>query len=57
MSSEKASIIIPVYDVEQYLAECLNSAIRQDHDHHETAIPQVIPGNTANKTGQKDEVA
>ncbi|SFB11036.1 glycosyltransferase family 2 protein [Azotobacter beijerinckii] len=35
MSSEKVSIIIPVYNVEQYLAECLNSAIRQDHDNIE----------------------
>ncbi|MFC0666431.1 glycosyltransferase family 2 protein [Azotobacter chroococcum] len=31
MNSEKVSIIIPVYNVEKYLAECLNSAISQDH--------------------------
>ncbi|SFB11018.1 glycosyltransferase family 2 protein [Azotobacter beijerinckii] len=31
MNSEKVSIIIPVYNVEPYLAECLNSAISQDH--------------------------
>lgn len=32
MSREKVSIIIPVYNVEAYLAECLNSAVSQDHE-------------------------
>lgn len=35
MDSEKVSIIIPVYNVESYLVECLNSAISQDHDNIE----------------------
>ncbi|MDV7212861.1 glycosyltransferase family 2 protein [Azotobacter beijerinckii] len=35
MSSEKVSIIIPVYNVEKYLAECLNSALYQDYENVE----------------------
>ena len=35
MNHEKVSIIIPVYNVESYLAECLESAVNQDHDNIE----------------------
>ncbi|HAR44794.1 MAG TPA: family 2 glycosyl transferase [Nitrospiraceae bacterium] len=35
MTPEKVSIIIPVYNVELYLAECLNSVISQDYDNIE----------------------
>jgi glycosyltransferase involved in cell wall biosynthesis len=35
MNAEKVSIIIPVYNVEKYLAECLNSTIQQDYDNIE----------------------
>ena len=27
------SIIIPIYNVEKYVAECINSVIRQTYDH------------------------
>ncbi|MFD2405039.1 glycosyltransferase family 2 protein [Azorhizophilus paspali] len=35
MAPEKVSIIIPVYNVEPYLAQCLESAVRQDYDNLE----------------------
>ncbi|MFD2405038.1 glycosyltransferase family 2 protein [Azorhizophilus paspali] len=35
MSPEKVSIVIPVYNVENYLAACLESAARQDYDNFE----------------------
>ncbi|WP_460426973.1 glycosyltransferase family 2 protein, partial [Azotobacter armeniacus] len=35
MKPEKVSIIIPVYNVESYLAQCLDSAIHQDYDNIE----------------------
>ncbi|WP_460425867.1 glycosyltransferase family 2 protein, partial [Azotobacter armeniacus] len=35
MNPEKVSIIIPVYNVEPYLAQCLDSAIHQDYDNIE----------------------
>lgn len=35
MTSEKVSIIIPVYNVEPYLAQCLDSAVNQDYDNLE----------------------
>lgn len=35
MNAEKVSIIIPIYNVEKYLAECLNSAIQQVYDNIE----------------------
>ena len=35
MAPEKVSIIIPVYNVEPYLAQCLDSAVNQDYDNLE----------------------
>jgi len=35
MTPEKVSIVIPVYNVEAYLAECLSSAVNQDHENIE----------------------
>lgn len=44
--SDKVSIIIPVYNVEKYLAECLDSAIRQSHSNKEIII--INDGSTDN---------
>ncbi|GAB3382749.1 glycosyltransferase family 2 protein [Azotobacter armeniacus] len=44
MNPEKVSIIIPVYNVEPYLEQCLDSAIHQDYDNIE--IIAVNDGST-----------
>jgi len=44
MNPKKVSIIIPVYNVEKYLAECLDSAICQDYDNIE--IVAINDGST-----------
>lgn len=31
MSNKKVSIIIPVYNIEQYLSKCLDSLIEQEY--------------------------
>ena len=33
MNKKDVSIIIPIYNVEKYVAECLNSVISQTYDH------------------------
>lgn len=38
MNVAKVSIIIPVYNVENYLSECLDSAIAQDHENKEIIV-------------------
>lgn len=38
MSSPKISIVIPVYNVEQYLSECLNSILAQSYRYFEVII-------------------
>lgn len=38
IQSDKVSIIIPVYNVEKYLAECLDSACNQTHQNKEIII-------------------
>ena len=38
MSQELISVIIPVYNVEQYLAECVNSVCRQTYQNLEIIL-------------------
>lgn len=38
MHTEKVSIIIPVFNVEDYLAECIDSALKQTHKNKEIII-------------------
>ena len=38
MSQELISVIIPVYNVEQYLAECVNSVCRQTYQNLEIVL-------------------
>lgn len=38
MHTEKVSIIIPVFNVEDYLAECIDSALKQSHQNKEIII-------------------
>lgn len=53
MNAEKVSIIIPVYNVEKYLAECLDSAIAQDHEDKEIII--INDGSTDSSSKIIDE--
>lgn len=46
MGTKKISIIIPVYNVDKYLAECLDSAINQDYQNKE--IIAINDGSTDN---------
>ena len=55
LSETKISVIIPVYNVECYLAECLDSVIAQDFDHYE--ILCVDDGSTDSSGKILDEYA
>lgn len=46
MSNIKFSVIIPVYNVEQYLKECIESILKQDYDNYELIL--VDDGSTDN---------
>ena len=53
MNTAKVSIIIPVYNVENYLSECLDSAIAQDHENKEIIV--INDGSTDNSPRIIDE--
>ena len=38
MNKELISVIVPVYGVEQYLPDCLNSLIHQTYEHLEIIL-------------------
>lgn len=46
------SIIIPAYNVENYIEECIHSAFAQTYPHVEVIC---IDNNSTDKTGQKLE--
>lgn len=54
MKKPKASIIIPVYNVEDYLAECLLSAISQDYHNKEVIV--INDGSTDNSSSILKEI-
>ena len=43
------SVIVPIYNTEQYLEECLDSVLKQEYDNYECVL--VNDGSTDNSAG------
>lgn len=49
MSNKKVSIIIPVYNIEQYLSKCLDSLIEQEYPNYEIIL---LNDGSSDKSGE-----
>ena len=50
---DKISIIVPVYNVEKYIAKCLESLVKQDYDNYDILV--INDGSPFNEQAMIDQ--